>query len=513
MTRASGFACHAMQLMVLRSASLIVPVQQREEWYREWASELWHARRSRMPAGASGWIAERELTSFCMGSFQDAAYMRGEEHENAAAAASAPTASVPRASVHGSARRCVLWLSSALALCAVIGQYLPGVQNEKDAARIPEQPGAILIEKATSGDAVRTSIPFAQYRHWKTRRQRFFADLAFYRTAWEHARVDGMETDTWLVAHASENVFAVLGSTLSRSGPDPDGQTGQAFLSPSLWRRTFDSDPSVIGQVMKLGGRSLRIAGVAPAGVWQLPDHPDLWILEPDSTLGRGSQSVSGRVIGLLSRLGQAEVPEERFSIWANSTEDSEADYRGVRFAPRASGPWAIFVFAVFLAVLALPAITSVFQSESNFASHPPTFKTRAKRWIFLVLKLCLVAALAYFAAVDIAYGAFADYSPSAEFLQFAVGFTIALFGFRWAIIDQSRRCPVCLRCVTHPARVGIASCNFLSWNGTEMICTGGHALLHVPSLPTSWFSRQRWMYLDTSWGFLFADAVGRPQE
>jgi hypothetical protein len=90
--------------------------------------------------------------------------------------------------------------------------------------------------------------------------------------------------------------------------------------------------------------------------------------------------------------------------------------------------------------------------------------------------------------------------------LQFAASFVICLFGLRWAIMDQSRRCPVCLRRVTHPAQVGIASCNFLGWNGTEMICTGGHALLHVPSLPTSWFSRQRWMYLDTSWDFLFAD-------
>jgi hypothetical protein len=89
------------------------------------------------------------------------------------------------------------------------------------------------------------------------------------------------------------------------------------------------------------------------------------------------------------------------------------------------------------------------------------------------------------------------------------VGFLICLFGLRWAIMDQSRRCPVCLRRVTHPARVGIASWNFLGWNGTEMICTGGHALLHVPSLPTSWFSRQRWMYLDTSWDFLFADPAG----
>jgi hypothetical protein len=45
----------------------------------------------------------------------------------------------------------------------------------------------------------------------------------------------------------------------------------------------------------------------------------------------------------------------------------------------------------------------------------------------------------------------------------------------------------------------------FLAWNGTELMCASGHTLLHVPGLPTSWFETQRWLYLDTSWEFLFA--------
>jgi hypothetical protein len=28
--------------------------------------------------------------------------------------------------------------------------------------------------------------------------------------------------------------------------------------------------------------------------------------------------------------------------------------------------------------------------------------------------------------------------------------------------------------------------------------------LLHVPDIPTSWFSSQRWLYLDPSWSALF---------
>jgi hypothetical protein len=60
---------------------------------------------------------------------------------------------------------------------------------------------------------------------------------------------------------------------------------------------------------------------------------------------------------------------------------------------------------------------------------------------------------------------------------------------------------------VTNPASVGLASRTFLGWNGTEMICMDGHTLLHVPAMPTSWFSDQRWLYLDSSWQFLFADS------
>ena len=65
---------------------------------------------------------------------------------------------------------------------------------------------------------------------------------------------------------------------------------------------------------------------------------------------------------------------------------------------------------------------------------------------------------------------------------------------------------PVCLRLLTNPARVGQPSRNFLAWNGTELMCSRGHGLLHVPEIATSWFSTQRWLYLDPSWNGLFCE-------
>jgi hypothetical protein len=450
-----------------------------------------------MPAGAVSWTGQRHLTAFCLGSFQDAACLRHEE----------PKVALASASTHGSAQRCLLWLGTVLALCIFLGRFLPGIQSEQNALRNQVQPGAVLIQQVSSKDGAGSSIPYAEYRDWKAHRQRFFDAMAFYRTRLEQANLDGVVRDPWLVAHASKNLFAVLGIAPAYTEPGSDSNIPQAFLSPALWQSEFDSRQAILGQVIRLGNRVVRIAGVAPAGLWQLPGHPDLWVLEPEDDLARSSQSASGHVIARLSPRGEWQADDGVFSIIAYSADGDEIELQGVRFTSQAVGPSAIYFFALFLALLALPAITSVFQSESNFASHPPAFRTKAKRCVFLLAKIGLVAALGYFAAVDIAYCHSVDYSPSAEFLQFVASFSISLFGLRWAITDQSRRCPVCLRRVTHPAQVGIASCNFLGWNGTEMICTGGHALLHVPSLPTSWFSRQRWMYLDASWDFLFADA------
>jgi hypothetical protein len=81
------------------------------------------------------------------------------------------------------------------------------------------------------------------------------------------------------------------------------------------------------------------------------------------------------------------------------------------------------------------------------------------------------------------------------------VGYILA---FRWAIIDQRLRCPVCLRLLTNPIRIGQPSQTFLSWYGIELMCVRGHGLLHVPEFRTSCYSTQRWLYLDPSWNSLF---------
>ena len=111
-----------------------------------------------------------------------------------------------------------------------------------------------------------------------------------------------------------------------------------------------------------------------------------------------------------------------------------------------------------------------------------------------------------YFVPLDLAYAVPLP-AITAQYIQIVASFLIGLFGFRWALKDQRRRCPVCLCMLTSPARVGEPSRSFLGWNGTELICSDGHGLLHVPELPTSWFGTQRWLYLDPSWNSVFLGA------
>src|SRR6185437_6970523 len=107
MTRAAGVAFHAIDLAFLRGASLVVPFPLRAEWYREWRAELWHVRQTFLADGVT-WSAECQVAGFCRGALQDAACLRHEKGEMAVASAS----------MHGSARQCLLCLCALLILCA-----------------------------------------------------------------------------------------------------------------------------------------------------------------------------------------------------------------------------------------------------------------------------------------------------------------------------------------------------------------------------------------------------------
>lgn len=128
-----------------------------------------------------------------------------------------------------------------------------------------------------------------------------------------------------------------------------------------------------------------------------------------------------------------------------------------------------------------------------------PAHRNGGRRWAFFWAKIGLILAIVTFVSLDLAsLGAYVQ--PA--LIQTALW--SGVMALRWALQDQRRRCPVCLRPLENPVRIGQTSHMFLEWSGTELVCLRGHGLLHVPEAHAIWFTRQRWHYLDPSWGELF---------
>jgi hypothetical protein len=145
--------------------------------------------------------------------------------------------------------------------------------------------------------------------------------------------------------------------------------------------------------------------------------------------------------------------------------------------------PLAGFLLVIAMSGLLLPATTSL-----SLGEYPA--KSGLRRWIFLASKLALILVMVYCGALQVAY-------KGVPVHGLLVGCILA---FRWAVVDQRQRCPVCLRLLTNPVRVGQPSQTFLEWYGTEFICSRGHGFLHVPEIATSCYGAQRWLRLHGSW-------------
>ena len=465
MTRTLEFALRTFHLGLLRGASLLVPRQRRAEWSQEWSAELWYVLRECSPAASASRRPVREATAFCLGSYLDAFCLRRQLWQRQS----------PVAAMRGSASLCLLLLSVLLTLTWCVALRFPGVRAEQDLSRYRVYSELMLSQDARYEGDVSSISPEERFWAWTGSRQRFFDGAAYYRVGQETISVVSFAQTGWAVAHATPNLFALLKLPV-RFAPPPgkvDGEMARLILDDEIWRRQFGANPHIAGTVVRVGFREVRIAGVAPVGPWRLPGKVDAWLLQPESEQGFGE---TGYVVAHLTPWGDFE------------------------WGPR----WVISLFAMLLAFLSLPATTSVSMGEYGLSSRSSLTNT-LRRWGFLSAKIGLLLPIVYLASLDIAYSCTSSFSPQSGYIQFASSFSLCLFGLQWVFRDQQQRCPVCLRRVAHPARVGQLSRTFLAWNGTELICVAGHTLLHIPEMPTSWFAKQRWQYLDPSWQFLFA--------
>jgi hypothetical protein len=154
----------------------------------------------------------------------------------------------------------------------------------------------------------------------------------------------------------------------------------------------------------------------------------------------------------------------------------------------------------LMISCLVLPATLAVGRVPGR--RHPIPWPGKIRNAIFLALKVALVQPMMLCASlVGILI------APAVPLAQLAiiVPFVLAL---RWVFTDQQRRCPVCLRLLTYPVRIGNPSRTVLGWYGAASLCSRGHGFLQVPELSPSYSGEQQWLNLDGSWSGLFAESV-----
>ena len=111
----------------------------------------------------------------------------------------------------------------------------------------------------------------------------------------------------------------------------------------------------------------------------------------------------------------------------------------------------------------------------------PMPWPTKLRRGIFLALKIALLQPIMLSGfLIELMLGRLGGLA--------GLGFDAAvILVLRWVIMDQQRRCPVCLRLLTTPVRIGTPSRTFLEWYGAESTCSRGHGLLHISEMSSGY--------------------------
>ena len=499
--------------LLLRSASLLVPARSRADWLAEWEAELWHVLRShtegRRDCQADEVAARSNPTAFCLGAFQDAWWLRQNSAQPSLYSSfRSPLRSFAR---HGSPAMCLLSLAAWVAAALMLALCLPSARKAMLPAPYPNAANLVLISPSPS-----PSIRLADYRSWQTSTRPLFTELAYYQPLIKRVHIAPHRTAEMSIIRANANLFNLLKMPSIALEPQDSKQMQGMILSESAWHEYFDGDPAIAGRVIEVAGRRVRIAWVLAEDRWRLPGRADAWMIADESQMDALSPNSRGFVLAEMRPSAFPSGTSGRHWMTVYRANGDSDNFECVSLAEQARQPFSIYLFTLFIAVLALPATTPLPLGEYPARAERLGWSVRVRRWLFLAAKLALILPLVYCASIDLAYGnimaGLHSVGPvSSQYLQLASSFFGLLFAFRWALRDQRGRCPVCLRLLTNPARVGEASRNFLAWNGTELICAGGHGLPAYPGDPHSWFSTQRWLYLDPSWSSLFTDAYVAP--
>lgn len=485
----SVILCNAM----IRAAAQLVPAAQRREWQREWFGEVWYRWQFLRQVDEWNYREALRLMRVCLGAFADAGWhFASQAHVQSRA--------------HEWARSPWLCLGILTGLLALVGAMSGGFAATRQVFFGPShaQPNLLSIWLHPIVGGGDKGLPPDLAPAW-AKHNRFLESAAGFTAA--HASVSSRRVapTKLLVVTAEPSLFTVFGAQ-PEFGALP--RASGVVLGYRTWVSLFHADPKVIGSRVTVAGASYHVAAVLPADFQFLSRQPAVYVVRHE---------LENPEVMVLLRAKPGVTQNQLDRELTKIAEDccyyfynSQLRLRYLRSALLT--PVRFFAMAVLIGTLMIAAVSRVRVRNWRAAWTARNRSATVRRTGFLLAKTGLALAFVFTAGLEWSRSEssflFASKDPaSGPFLVwlYILGAMGVLF---WSLADQRARCRVCLRLLCFPVRIGCPGCLLLDWFGTELLCTEGHGVLHVPHLPASWDDEtQRWVALDESWQELFAQS------
>ncbi|MBZ5524001.1 MAG: ABC transporter permease [Acidobacteriia bacterium] len=487
--------------LVLRAASLLVPRAQRAEWYREWHAELWHRIHFLHESGRLTPATQMELARDCWGSFADAAWLRFDREKVLHAAREAPR----------TARFCLVALALALVVVLLGSGFAPTIRTAF--ASMPYSQPDRLAELSFFGNSIYYPMDnlFNTVPVWEEKSATTESAAGY---SWYPSRIVTTNGSRGVVsARVSPGFFDVLGvkpaaGRLFRTG-DEHECARCVVISHHAWTSAFQSDPSIVGKHIVLGDKERLVIGVLPSRFRFVSPETAVWTVTSPEAVGLYNfADHSGVVLRLRPGVTvESAAREYRKFVQLAGPAFGSADFNVASINSRMrQGVHLYVLFTLVTFIGSLVMLSRHFFSAT--AGTPLRLAGIARWWAFFAVKTLLLLLTCFVGSIEGVRLFFLSVAGSVPAMAGAISTWVFLIttilALTWSLKDQRHRCRNCLCLLTHEAYVGVPGYLFLDYWGTELVCSHGHGLLHVPQMDACWLEENHWTELDPSWKPLF---------
>jgi len=482
---------------LLRAASLLVPKPQRATWYQEWYGEIWHWLHFLAESGRLNRQTTMELARHCWGAFPDAAWHRFSQKKVTRAFAEGPR----------TARFCLLATFGALIFLVLVTGLAPTIRAgfkplpfaQPDRLAYLPMRGSFL--KFDEENLFRATAQWAE-------RSKTAPQAAGY--SWHPvALIFPNDVVRDISARVSPNFFEVLGNKAELGRVFAPGDEANCahcvVITHRLWTTQFNSERNIVGATILIDNRPGTVIGVLPENFVFIFPEVSVWLLPPWGVTTKNFADRTGAVLRMAPHATLAQAKDE-YSHFAG--EDGYGQPQMESFVSRAHQGAKLYLFFTVLSLFGGIALGSSRLGGAKTRKLKLSFRHTLRWWGFFSVKTLLLLAICFVVSLELTGKVSIMLTGSVHPLvgPFSTWLFLvtAMIALSWSLHDQGRRCRLCLRRLGNEASVGTPSYLLLDWWGTELVCSDGHGLLHVPEMKSSWQEFDQWVSLDESWKPLF---------